>query len=108
MDRVEDDVVDSFFDADSERRSADHVPVAVRAIVDSVVEAVLDTPVSYPPVTRREFVNPVAIVMRIVSPEMTRTVVRHEVTVTRRDPVDVPVLTDPYEITAVLLHHILA
>ena len=50
----------------------------------------------------------VAVVVRIVSPEMARTVVRHEVTVTRRDPVDVSVVSDPHEIASVLPHDILA
>ena len=50
----------------------------------------------------------VAVVVRIVSPEVARTVVRHEVTVARRDSVDVPVIADPHKVASVLPHHILA
>jgi len=44
--------------------------------------------------------DPVAVAMVVVRPEMLRTVVRHEVTLSRRDPVDIPVLADPHEVTA--------
>ena len=106
MDRVEDDVVDSFFDADSERRSADHVPVAVRAVVDSVVEAVLDAPVGDAPETDREVMDPVAVAVRVMSPEVARTVIFHEWSLARRNPVDIPVVTDPHEIAPALLHDV--
>ena len=38
-------------------------------------------------------------------PEMAGMIVREEVAVPRRDPVDIPVLADSHEIVAGLLHH---
>ena len=43
-----------------------------------------------------------------MSPEVTGMVVRQEVALPRRDPVDIPVLADPHEVIAGLVHHIVS
>ncbi len=43
-----------------------------------------------------------------MSPEVTGTVVRQESTLPRRDPVDIPVLANPHEIIAGLMHHVVS
>lgn len=52
--------------------------------------------------------NPIAIVVVLMRPEMPRAVVWHEVTVARRDSMDVTVLPYPHEVASSLPHHILS
>ena len=52
--------------------------------------------------------DPVAVAVRLMPPEMARTVIGQEVSLARRDSVDVPVLSNPHEVAAALLHDILA
>ena len=104
----EQQVRDRQVDANSERRSADYPVPTVGPVVDPIIQAVLDSPIGHSPVTRRQVTDPVAIVVRGVTPEVSRMVVREEVTVPRRDPVDIPVLSNPHEVIAGLSHHVVS
>ena len=99
---------DRHVDANSEGRSADYPVPTVGPVVDAVIQAVLDTPVSQSPVPRRQVADPVAVVVRRMTPEVARMVVREEVTVPRRDPVDIPVLANPHKVITSLLHHVVS
>ena len=104
----EQQVRDRQVDANSERRSADYPVPSIGPVVNPVIQAVLDSPVGQSPVARRQVANPVAIVVRSMTPEVSRMVIREEVTIPRRDSVDVPVLSNPHEVVAGLTHHVVA
>ena len=106
--RREHQVGDGEVDANSERRSANHPEAIVRPVIDSIVEAVVDSPIVESPVTRRQVVDSVAVEVRMVAIEVAGTVIRQEITLPRRDPVDVPVLADPHEIITGFTHHVVS
>ena len=64
----------------------------VRSVIYVIVNVIVNAEVSYDLVSRRQNLNPEAEVVRVmVIVEMARTVIVHEITVTRRDSVDIMV-----------------
>ena len=86
----------------------DHLPAIVRPVIDAVVEAVVNSPIVESPVTRRQVIDPVTVVVRMVTPEVSRTIIGKEVALPRRDPMDIPVLADPHEIIPGFTHHVVS
>ena len=64
----------------------------VRSVIYVIVNVIVNAEVSYDLVSRRQNLNPEAEVVRVmVIVEMARTVIVHEISVTRRDSVDIMV-----------------
>ena len=86
---VKDCPVDCYLQRSSERRTANHVVTAVGPIINSIVEVVIDSPMTDVSPLRRTVVDAVSIVVRMISPEVAGTVPGHHVTLTGCYPVHV-------------------
>ena len=91
---VERTSADTDVNVGSERRTADYVGAAVRTVVDTIVKIIIDAVVGDQTDSRRQPLNAIAEVVRLVSVEVARTSIVDESTIARRSPEGVVVVVE--------------